>query len=173
MDRLLEIIELRHHLVVDLQPAGCIDDDDAVACALRGVDATLGNAHDIVCRAIGIHGDVELSAERFELIDGGRAIYVSGDEARGLSFRLELSRELGRGRRLSRALESNHHNDGRRDRTELERLAPLTEHRGELVVDNLDELLRWRNGAKLGDADGSLLDPLEKFAGELKVDIGF
>ena len=32
--------------------------------------------------------------------------------------------------------------------------------------------MRWRNGAKLGDADGSLLDPLEKFAGELKVDIG-
>ena len=35
VDRRLEPLQLLHHLVVDLQAAGGVDDDDAVARALR------------------------------------------------------------------------------------------------------------------------------------------
>src|SRR5947209_1762820 len=52
------------------------------------------------------------------------------------------------------------------------RFAALAEHRRELVIDDLDELLRRRDGAQLRDADGLLLDALEKFARELEVDVG-
>ncbi len=48
----------------------------------------------------------------------------------------------------------------------------LAEHGGELVVDDLDELLAGRDGAELRDADRFLLDALEELARELEVDVG-
>ena len=110
--------------------------------------------------------------ERLELIDRGGTIDVGGDEARRPALALELARELGGGGRLTGALQADHHDDGRRNGAELEPLAPLAEHRGELVVDDLDELLAGRNGAQLRDADGLLLDALEELARELEVDVG-
>ena len=98
--------------------------------------------------------------------------FLRSDETRRLALSSELARELGSGGGFSRALQPNHHDDGRRHATQLERLTTLAEHCRELVVDNLDELLRRRDGVQLRDADGLLLDPLQKFAGELKVDIG-
>ena len=59
-----------------------------------------------------------------------------------------------------------------RHRAELEPLAPLAEHRGQLVVDDLDELLGRRDGLELRDADRLLLDPLEELAGQREVDVG-
>ena len=58
--------------------------------------------------------------------------------------------------------------------TELnfEPLALLAEHGGELVVDDLDELLSRGDGAELGDPDGFLFDAFEELAGQLEVDIG-
>ena len=57
-------------------------------------------------------------------------------------------------------------------RAELEPFAPLAEHRGELVVDDLDELLAGRDRPELRDADGLLLDALEELARQLEVDVG-
>ena len=47
LDRLLEARELVHHLVVDLQPAGGVDDHDAVARAACLLDAALRDLHDV------------------------------------------------------------------------------------------------------------------------------
>jgi len=69
-------------------------------------------------------------------------------------------------------LQADHHDHGRRDGAELEPLATFAEHRGELVVDDFDQLLAGRHRAKLRDADGFFLDALEKFARELEVDVG-
>ena len=173
LDRLLEALELVHHLVVDLQAAGGVDDHDAVARALRLRRCRAFAIFTTSCVvALGVHRDVELLPERLELVDGGGAVDVGGDEPRRASFGLELARELGGGGRLSGALQPDHHDDGRRDGAELEPLAPLAEHGGELVVDDLDELLRGRDGAQLRDADGLLLDALEELARELEVDVG-
>jgi hypothetical protein len=58
------------------------------------------------------------------------------------------------------------------DAVEGQPLAFLTEHGGELVVDDLDELLGGRDGPDRGNAGRLLLDPLEKLPGELKADVG-
>ena len=53
------------------------------------------------------HRHVELAAERLELLDGGRAVDVGGDQHRLLLVRLlEPARELADGGRLARALEA-------------------------------------------------------------------
>src|SRR6185437_17180029 len=153
-----------------LQPASGVDNHDAVAGTLGLLDAGLGDVDDVLRGAVGVHGDIELLAEGLELVDGGRAVDVAGDETRRPILALELPGKLGRGGRLPRALEADHHDDGGRDRAELESLAPLAEHGGELVVDDLDELLTGRDGAELGDTDGLLLDTLEELARQLEVD---
>ena len=104
--------------------------------------------------------------------DRGRAVDVGGDEARLTPFGLELSRQLGGGGRLTGALQADHHDDGRRHRAELQSLATLAEHGGELVVDDLHQLLRGRNRPELRDPDGLLLDALEELAGQGEVDVG-
>ena len=81
---------------------------------------------------------------------------------------MSLRASLAGGGRLSRALKADHHDDGGRNGAELEPFAPLAEHGGELVVDDLDELLAGRDGAELRDADGLLLDALEELARELR-----
>ena len=167
------MIELGHHLVIDLQPSSRVDDDDAVAAALRGLDAGLGDAYDVGGVALGVNGDAELAAERLELIDSGGTIDIGCDEARGLPFRLQLAGELRRGRRFSGTLQAHHHHDSRGHGAELERLAALAEHDGELVVHDLDELLCGRDGAQLCDTDCFFFNSLEELARELEVDVGF
>ena len=140
--------------------------------APRRLDAGLGDLHDVLRRAIRVDRHVELRAERLELVDGGGSIDVARDESRLSAFGFELTRELRGGCRLSRSLKPDHHHDRRRDGAELESLARLAEHGGELVVDDLDELLAGRDGAELRDADRFLFDALEELARELEVDVG-
>ncbi len=173
VDRRLEPLQLVHHVVVDLQTAGGVDDDDAIARAARRPRCRPCAIFTTSCVvAIGVDRNVELRAERLELVDGGGTIDVARDEPRLPAFALELARELRRGGRLSGTLQPDHHHDGRRHGAELESLAPLAEHGGELVVDDLDELLAGRDGAQLRDADRLLLDALEELARELEVDVG-
>src|SRR5512143_1930205 len=112
MKRLLQVAKLVHHLFVDLKTAGGIDDHDAIAIALRLLDTGLRDLHDVLRRAVGVDGNIELSAKSLELIDCRGTIDISGYQARRSSLSLELSRQLRRGRRFSGALKSDHHYDG-------------------------------------------------------------
>src|SRR5687768_2770171 len=171
LDRLLELLELLHHLVVDLEATGGVDENDAIARAARLVDAVSGDLHDVLMPALGVHGNVELLAERLELVDRGRPIDIGGDESRLTAFGLELARQLGRRGRFPGALQADHHDDGRRHRAQLQTLASLAQHRGELVVDDLHQLLGGRYGLELRDADRLLLDALEELARQREVDV--
>ena len=91
----------------------------------------------------------------------------------GRDSSFEPAGELGGRRRFAGSLQPDHHDDGGRDGAQLESFATLAEHGGELVVHDLDELLRRRDRAQRRYADGLLLDALEELARELKVDVGF
>jgi len=99
-------------------------------------------------------------------------IHVRGDESRRPTLSAKFARQLAGGRRLTRPLQPDHHHHRGRNRAELEAFAPFAEHCGELVEDDLDQLLRRRDRLELRHADGLLFDPLEKLARELKVDVG-
>ena len=49
---------------------------------LRFADGGLADGDRILLRAIGVDGDVELLAEHVQLVDGGGALQVGGDEQR-------------------------------------------------------------------------------------------
>src|SRR6185437_10311279 len=70
------------------------------------------------------------------------------------------------GGRLARSLQADQHHHRWRNRRQLEPFAPLAEHRGELFVDDLDELLGRRDTLELSDSDGLRFDALKEFARE-------
>ena len=80
-------------------------------------------------------------------------------------------RELRRGRRLARALETGEQDDGR-IAGQVE--GPITgrQQRRELVVDDLHDLLARRQALEDIGADGALLDPGDEVLDDLEVDVG-
>ena len=96
-----------HERLVDLEPAGGVDDDDVAALRLRLLDPVARDRDRVLRRAVEVDGDLDLLAELLELVDRGRPLEVGGDERRRLALLLaEEQRELGRGGRLPRALEA-------------------------------------------------------------------
>jgi hypothetical protein len=61
-----------------------VEDHDVVAEALRVLDPALADLGRAALRPLGVHGEIELLAERLELIDRGRALEVGRDEQRVL-----------------------------------------------------------------------------------------
>ena len=155
------------------RPAGGVDDHDAVARALRLLDAGLGDPHDVLRVALGVDRHVELRAERLELIDGGGAVDVArrrgaSADSRALSFRASLAAVVVLPEPCRPTIITTV--GGTELSLSPSRRSPSID--GELVVDDFDELLAGRDGAKLRDADRLLLDALEELARELEVDVG-
>jgi hypothetical protein len=107
--------DFRHHLVVDVQAAGGVEDHEVEAVLLRVSDAARahlgrGDAFDVE------HGHADLRAQDTELLDGRGTLDVGRDEQRtALVLLLEKLGELRAGRGLARALQAGHQDHGRPD----------------------------------------------------------
>ena len=113
-------------------------------------------------------------AEHRELVDGGRALEVGGDEEHALALLvLEQPSELRGGGRLARALEPGEHDHGRRLRRDVRSFAArAAERRDELFVDDLDDLLT--RAEALGDlgAGRALLQASDEALDDADVHVG-
>ena len=76
-------------------------------------------------------------------------------------------------RRLSGALQADHHVDRRRRVGELQTRFRAAHERDELVVDDLDDRLRGRQRGEDVGADGFFLDRRHELFGNGKVHVGF
>ena len=135
---------LLHHLRVDAQAAGGVDDDDVVQLPLRVLDALAGHPDrvpDAVARFRREDRHADPLAVHLELLDRVRALEVGGDQDRGLALLLEPERELGGERGLSGTLEAGEHDDGRAALRVAQPPGLAAEDVDELLVDDLDDLL--------------------------------
>ena len=162
--------DLLHHLGVDGQAAGGVDDEH-VAPEAAGLGEALGRRHHRVA-GLGEHRHVDLAAERAQLLDGGGALEVGADEQRLAALGLEPAGQLGGVGRLAGALQAGHQHDRRRPAGErdLQRLA--AEDAGQLGVDDLDDLLAGVEGLRAGGPDGLGADAGDDVAGDADVDVG-
>jgi hypothetical protein len=171
LDRGRDLADLLHHLGVDRQAAGGVDDHDVTTEALGLFEPGGGGPHRIA--RVGEHRHVDLAAERAQLLDSGGTLQVGADEQRLAALALEPAGQLGRVGGLAGTLETRHqHHGGRLGRVgDRERLA--AERPRQLVVDRLDDLLGGIEGRRTRRADGGLADAVADRAHHGDVDVGF
>ena len=167
-----DLAQLVHERLVDVQPAGGVEDDDVAMRLPRLRDAALA---DLWRPSLALHvdGDAERVSDRRELLDGGGALDVRGDEKRRASFLREVLRELPARRRLAAALKPRHEDHGRRRRSsrDLPRVR-AAEKRDQLVVDDLHDELVGLQALQHLLADGLLRDALDELLRDLEVNVG-
>ncbi len=162
--------ELAQEGVVEVEASGGIDDDgvpgDAGGLGKRGG----GEGGGVFGGAVGGDGDVEGAGERFELVDGGGALEVGGDEEGVAPVALEPGGEFGGGGGLPAALEAAEEDAeggaGRKGRG-------IAQEPDEFIVEDLHHLLAGRDALEDLGAEGAGLDRLDQFAGDLEMDIRF
>src|SRR5690606_35635843 len=159
LDGVLDRGGLSHHLGVDAEAAGGVDDDDGVDLVLRLREAGAGDGDRVADAVAGLgrpHRHPGPLPHDLELGDGVGPLEVRGDEERGVALVLEPVGELAGERRLTGALEAGEHDDRRRALGEVEVTGLAAEDLDELGVDDLHDLLARVQG--LGDllAQGAL-----------------
>ena len=171
-DPLLDPRELLHQRLVDVQAAGGVDDQDVLAVARRLVERPARDVDRVLVGPLLVDGRAGLAADLDELLDGGGPVDVARrDGHRGAVLLAQLLGELGRGGRLARALQAGHQDHGRRSRREGQARRGAAHQAGELLVDDLDDLLA---GVELlGDvgAERALLDRRRELLDDLEVDV--
>ena len=114
-------LHLAHQLVVDVETARGVEQDDVVALQLRRLDRALGDVDRLLAGDDRQRVDVRLPAEHRQLLLRSR----TGDVERGHQHPLALALrqalgELGGRRRLTGALKADHHDHGGRSDVEVE-----------------------------------------------------
>ncbi len=113
LDRLFDGLELVHERLVDMQAAGRIEEDHVVAVPDGVGDGGLGDIDRVRLPHLEDR-DAELFADDLQLLDGGRAVDIAGDEQRIFVLLFEQPGQLCAVRRFTRALQADQHDDGRR-----------------------------------------------------------
>ena len=104
-----------HQLVVDVQPAGRVENHDVGAVSL-GVLArrVWQTATGSLAPGSEVDRHAELLAEHVQLVDGRGTLQVGGDQQRLARRALEQPAQLAAGGRLAGALQAAQHQHGRR-----------------------------------------------------------
>ena len=170
LDGVANARELVHQRLVDVEPAGRVDDDDVETVRLRALEA-FRRGPDGILRVRAIDGNRDLLAELLELVDRGGPLQVGRDEARLLALPPQVERELGGVRRLARALQPGHQDHGRRP-PEGELGVPGAHQLREAVVHELDDLLAGVEALEDVLPEGRGLHPGDEVLDDLEVDVG-
>ncbi len=111
-----------HQHFVDVQPARSVEEQHVVAAHRRLQLGPLGNLHRRLALDDGQAVDADLPGQNRQLLHSGRAVGVQGRQQHPLAVALfQPLGQLGGGRRLTRALQTDHQN-GRRRVVDLQRL---------------------------------------------------
>ena len=105
--------ELGHQLVVDVQPAGRVDDDDVEAEVGRFGDRALRARHRIELARRIVHPHARFLRDDVQLLNRRRPLDVGRDEQRMPALLRQPLRQLPGRRRLARALQAEQQDDAR------------------------------------------------------------
>ena len=170
---LLDPRQLLHQRLVDVQAAGGVDDQHVLAVARGLVERPAGDVDRVLVGALLVDGGAGLAADLDELLDRGGPVDVAGrDGDRGAVLLVQHLGQLGRRGRLARALQAGHQDDRRRARREGQPGRGAAHQRGQLLVDDLDDLLAGVELLADLDAQAALLHGRRELLDDLEVDVG-
>src|SRR6185295_1872310 len=104
--------ELGHQRLINMQAAGGVEDDDVASVLFGEVYGVATDLHGVFVLAFGIDRDAYLLGEGGELVDGGGALQVGGNQQGIFAFAFEPEGEFAAGSGFAGALEAAHHEDG-------------------------------------------------------------
>ena len=127
---------------------------------------------DAVARLGGEDVDPGLAGHDRQLLHGVGALQVGGDQQRRVALALQPAAELAGERRLTGALQTGQHDHRRRLLGQPDAAGLAAEDLDELLVDDLDDLLR--RVQRLGDVRAArpLLDGADEGADDRQGDVG-
>jgi hypothetical protein len=134
--------QLRHQLVVDVQPARGVHDHRIEAQRRRLGHRALRARHRIHHARRIVDADAGFLRDHVQLLNRGGTLHVRRHQQGVFALLLQPRRQLARRRRLARALETEHQDDARPRRRRLQTPFGVAEERHHLVADDLDDFLR-------------------------------
>ena len=168
---LVDLLQLIHQIVVDLQSPGGVEDDRVAELFLR-LDHRIAADVDRVGRlAVDRHAD--LGAERLQLLDGTGALQVGCGEERLAAPRFEGEGELRGSRRFARPLQPAQHDDDRPVGAQGDFVIDRTHEPAEFFVDDFDDLLGRIDPFQHVLPDGLGFDVGDELRDDREVDVGF
>ena len=173
--RIANRLELGHQLVVDVQTACRVDDDDVVA-QVRGFGDGALRARDRIHlsgRIVHAHAETGLLRDDVQLLNGRRPLDVGRHEQRVLALLGQPLRQLARGRRLAGALQTQQQDDARPLVARLQSAFGIAEERDHLVADDLDDLLRRRQAPEHVLPQRPIAHAVDERLDDLEIDVGF
>src|SRR5581483_5138497 len=170
LDELVDPLQLVHQLLVDLEPAGGVEDHGVVERPLGLRHGVAAHVHRVGLLAV--DRDVDLLAERLELLDGPGPLEVRRGEHRLAAAVAERQRQLRRGGRLARALEAAEHEYDRAVRPLRDAVIDRAHQPDEFLVDDLDDLLGGVDPGEHVLADGLGLDAADEVGDDVVIDVG-
>ena len=172
-DSVFDSRNLLHHLLVNRQTTGCIDDDNVVSEFLRFSDSRFGFLHRIRFVQAQIDVRFNLLTQYAQLLDSGRTIDVARHQHDAfILLGLEIISQFGGKSSLTGTLETGHKNDRRRT-FEIQFLRFATHQFCQLVVRNLHHQLSRTHGSNHVLSERFLFHAVGKLLGCLVVNIGF
>ena len=153
-----------------MQTAGGVE-DDGIEAVFDGVLHGLLRGADGVLRAALEHGQSGLLTHDLKLLDGGGAVDVAGGQKDVLAAFFEHLAQLRAVRRFARALQTAHQDDRRRLGGDLQPTVGAAHQGDQLLVDNLDDLLRGHEALEHLAAHRALRDLGHEVLDDLEVDV--
>lgn len=168
----MEFFEFDDELVIEFLAACGVEDEDAGVFCFGPAECVFGDFYEVSFAACGgVAGDVGLFGEGGELLDGGGAVEVDGDEGGAAAFFFQAVGEFGGGCGFSGAVEAAEENAG--GGIEVERGGIAAEELGEFVVEDFDDLFARFDGFEDIDAEGFFFDAGDEIFGDGELDVGF
>jgi hypothetical protein len=172
-EAVVDQFQLAHQGVVDVQPAGRVEDQD-VPPLLIGLPAAV--LADLQRRALGrilrIDRHVDLLPDDLELFDSGRPLQVGGDEHRFGPFIAKHAGQFAARCRFAGPLQTAHHQHGDFAPAERDGMVDRTHELHELLVDDAHDLLLRPQRLEHAVADGLFRDAVDEVLGDVVVDVG-
>src|SRR5713101_743802 len=167
-----QIAEFVHQVVVNVQAAGGVHDNDITGGKFRFLDGAANNFQWLV----GSGARPETYADGFcnlrELFPRGGTVDVCGNDDRTVAMLRQPSCKFASGGRFAGALQADNHPHGWWARGK-ERLGVFAEQRSELIANQLDDLLVGRELQHDFAAERFAANAGEKFVDDRESDVAF
>jgi hypothetical protein len=172
-DPLLDLGELLHELVVNVKASRCINQQHVMPRVPRLTQRSLTQCERLVTGGTIPDLHVDVFGDHFELVAGCRSVDVHGDHHRTMVVLREPLGELSGGCCFAGTLKSDHHDDGRRLRGEVQPHVLAAQDLDQLVMDDFDDLLTGTQALHNFLTEGLLLHGVRELFDDLEVDVGF